>query len=265
MFRKLMLGMGVGVAAAAGARCAFPVRASAGPDQVAVFGDEQRWAKAKRMLIPYIKKRAEYVHTSSLSHFNIREEQFGSLAILDVGCGVGFVAEELARAGGVVHGIDPGKNQVLLATKAASQDPVLNKALTYEATTTEELLKRGESEKYDVIVCSQVLEHVPDYRKIVVEMGKLLKKGGVAFISTDNRTIKAWLWLCVLGEYILRLRPPRTHQWAKLIKPEELKEACEKAGMEVKDAIGFKTSIIRKTCEITPEPRMAYMVMAVKK
>ncbi len=202
MFRRLTLILGIGAITTTTAKAnhGFHTHSDAGHDQADILGDEQRWAMAKPMLPSFAKKRAEYIHASSLSHFNIQKEQFGSLTILDVGCGAGFLAEELAHLGGVVHGIDPGKPQVLAATRHASQDPVLKKALTYEVGTTEELLGRGESEKYDVIVCSHVLEHVPDYRKTVMEISKLLKKGGVAFMSTGDRTIKVWLWLCVLGE-----------------------------------------------------------------
>ncbi len=141
-------------------------------DQLAKFSSEGIWYESRQRLLPYARLRVDLIHKMAAEHFSPRE--FSSLSILDVGCGAGLVAEELARRGGHVLGIDPGKVQVGLAQRFALRSPDIAPRLKYEVTTAEELVERHPA-GYDLVVCSQVLEHVPHYQRLVGLISRLLK------------------------------------------------------------------------------------------
>lgn len=148
--------------------------------------------------------------------------------VLDVGCGGGILTEALAKSGANAVGIDLSKESLEAAKIHASQQG-LNIDYRYENIEDTSSKHAGE---FDAITCMEMLEHVPEPNKIIAACSRLLKPGGHAFFSTINRTPKAFLFVIIGGEYILRLLPRGTHTYKKLIRPAELKQWAQESGLE---------------------------------
>lgn len=138
---------------------------------------------------------------------------------VDIGCGGGILTEALARSGARMLGIDQSDVTLAVARAHAASTGL---DIDYRLTTIEELVSR-ESGTYDFVTCMEMLEHVPEPAAVVRACARLLKPGGHAVFSTINRTLKAWLFAIVGGEYILRLLPRGTHHYLKLVRPHELR------------------------------------------
>lgn len=148
--------------------------------------------------------------------------------ILDVGCGGGILSEALAKAGANVTGIDLSKDSIEAAKYHAQKEGL---TIDYRYESAEELASK-EAGSYDVVTCMEMLEHVPEPQKVIAACVKAVKPGGHVFFSTINRTPKAFLFVIFGGEYILRLLPRGTHTYSKLIRPSELKDWSNAAGLE---------------------------------
>lgn len=146
--------------------------------------------------------------------------------VLDIGCGGGILSEALARRGAHVTGIDMGE-----APLAVARLHLLESGLDvhYEKAEAAAYAQRY-PERFDVVTCLEMLEHVPDPAAIVASCYALLKPGGDLFVSTINRNPKAWLFAVVGAEYVLRMLPRGTHDYAKFIKPSELAAWARRAG-----------------------------------
>ena len=148
--------------------------------------------------------------------------------VLDVGCGGGILTETLAKAGAQATGIDLSKESLEAAKIHAAQQ---NLNIDYRYENIEETASKHAGE-FDAITCMEMLEHVPEPSKIIAACSRLLKPGGHAFFSTINRTPKAFLFVIIGGEYILRLLPRGTHTYKKLIRPSELKQWAQESDLE---------------------------------
>jgi 2-polyprenyl-6-hydroxyphenyl methylase/3-demethylubiquinone-9 3-methyltransferase len=148
--------------------------------------------------------------------------------VLDVGCGGGILTEALAKSGAQATGIDLSKDSIE-AAKVHARQQGLN--IDYRYENIEETAAKHAGE-FDVVTCMEMLEHVPEPGKIIAACSLLLKPGGHAFFSTINRTPKAFLFVIIGGEYILRLLPRGTHTYSKLIRPAELKQWAHESGLE---------------------------------
>ena len=169
--------------------------------------------------------RADYIS----SKVNLKNKK-----ILDVGCGGGILAESLALKGANVKGIDLADGPLEVAK---IREQKRNLGITYEKIETSKLIKK--KEKFDVITCLEMLEHVPDPEKTVKECSELLNNNGDIFFSTINRNLKAFT-LAILGaEYILNILPKGTHDYEKLIKPSELLTYIDKGGLDFSEIKGM--------------------------
>ena len=169
----------------------------------------------KKQLIKFSKK--------SLSNFNI----------LDLGCGGGLVCEPLARLGANITGIDFVKQNIIAAKKHAKKT---NTNIEYLHQNINNLkLKK----KYDAVLILEVLEHIEDWKKIIINVKKLLKPGGKIIISTINRNFFSKLFAIFIAENILNWVPKKTHTYSKLIKPEELRSFLNKNKINVTDVTGL--------------------------
>jgi 2-polyprenyl-6-hydroxyphenyl methylase/3-demethylubiquinone-9 3-methyltransferase len=148
-------------------------------------------------------------------------------AVLDVGCGGGILSEALAKAGAQVTGIDLSEPSLQAARQHAQAQGL---EIDYRFESVEEIASSRPG-SFDVVTCMEMIEHVPDPASIVTACAKALKPGGHAFFSTINRTPKAFLFVIIGGEYILRLLPRGTHTYNKLVRPSELKKWAGKNGL----------------------------------
>ena len=156
------------------------------------------------------------------------------LAVLDIGCGGGLVAEPLARLGAEVTGIDPAPENIE-AAKAHAAGARLD--IAYRAETAEAFAASGA--RFDAVLLLEVVEHVPDVPAFLKAVAPLVKPGGIMIISTLNRTLKAYALAIVGAELILRWLPLGTHNWERFVTPDELRAALKSAGFGLTDLTGM--------------------------
>jgi len=148
--------------------------------------------------------------------------------ILDMGCGGGILSEALARAGACVTGVDVSQSAIQAAKQHAKQQGL---EIEYHYGDAEEFAK-AHPQSFDAVACMEMLEHVPKAEDIVAAAARALKAGGCAFFSSINRTLKAYLFAVLIGEYVIHLLPKGTHKYNRLIRPPELKAWGERSGLE---------------------------------
>jgi 2-polyprenyl-6-hydroxyphenyl methylase / 3-demethylubiquinone-9 3-methyltransferase len=185
---------------------------------------------------------------------------FEGLRILDIGCGGGLLCEPMARLGAEVVGADASTTNIEVARLHAAEAGV---EVDYRATTAEALADAGE--KFDVILNMEVVEHVADIELFIGKCGEMLKPDGIMFVATINRTLKA-LGLAIVGaEYLLRWLPRGTHQYGKLVRPEELERALSNAGMAISDRTGVIYNPLADRWQRSRDMDVNYMVLAEKR
>jgi len=181
--------------------------------------------------------RIEYITEKIKQEFNLvnRNNNFlKDLKVLDIGCGGGLISEPLARLGGEVTGIDASEKNIKVA-KLHSKKNNLN--INYLNKSPEQL---NNSEKFDIILNLEVVEHVENVDLYIKSCSNLLKKNGIMFTATLNRTIVSYIKAIVGAEYILRWLPIGTHDWNKFIKPEELEKKLSLANFCTIDVKGLE-------------------------
>ncbi len=155
--------------------------------------------------------------------------------VLDVGCGGGILSESMARRGAEVMGIDMGEAPLQVAELHKLESGV---EVEYRHITAEALADEMPG-TFDVVTCMEMLEHVPDPGSVIAACARLVKPGGQVFFSTINRNPKAYLFAIVGAEYLLRMLPKGTHDFAKFIRPSELEGWCRPAGLELRELTGM--------------------------
>ena len=181
--------------------------------------------------------RIEYITEKIKQEFNLinRNNNFlKDLKILDIGCGGGLISEPLARLGGEVTGIDASEKNIKVA-KLHSKKNNLN--INYLNKSPEQL---NNSEKFDIVLNLEVVEHVENVDLYIKSCSNLLKKNGIMFTATLNRTIISYIKAIVGAEYLLRWLPIGTHDWNKFIKPEELEKKLSLANFCTIDVKGLE-------------------------
>ena len=154
---------------------------------------------------------------------------------VDIGCGGGILAESMAAANAMVTGIDMAEGPLAVA-RLHQHESGTN--VDYRRATAEELAAT-EAGEYDVVTCLEMLEHVPDPSQVIKSCAELVKPGGHVFFSTINRNPKSFLFAIVGAEYVLKLLPSGTHEYAKFIRPSELEAWARSAGLELRASIGM--------------------------
>ena len=182
---------------------------------------------------------------------------FEGLRFLDLGCGGGLLCEPMARLGAEVVGVDPSETNIEVAKLHAAQSRV---EVDYRAATAEELADAGE--RFDVVLNMEVVEHVADVELFVARCAEMVKPGGVMFVATINRTLKA-MGLAIIGaEYVLRWLPKGTHQYDRLVRPEELEKALADAGMAIADRTGVTYNPLADRWAQSKDMDVNYMLLA---
>jgi 2-polyprenyl-6-hydroxyphenyl methylase/3-demethylubiquinone-9 3-methyltransferase len=176
--------------------------------------------------------------------------------VIDIGCGGGILAESIAKKGANVTGIDLSEKALKVADLHSLESGV---AVRYELIAAEEIAAR-ESGQYDVVTCMEMLEHVPDPAAVVQACATLVKPGGHVFFSTINRNPKSYLFAVIGAEYILRMLPRGTHDYAKFIKPAELSQFCRNAGLEVTGIKGMTYNPLTKIYSLNRDTDVNYLI-----
>ena len=178
--------------------------------------------------------------------------------VLDVGCGGGILSESIASVGADVTGIDQGDKVIQIAKLHAKESGV---KIKYKHINIEDFYKNTD-ERFDVITCLEMLEHVPDPNSIINTCSKLLKPGGKIFFSTINKNLKAFLFAIIGAEYILNLLPKGTHEYKKFIKPSQLQAWTSRNNLSFDSIIGMTYNPITQKYKLSQDTSVNYIVEA---
>ena len=176
--------------------------------------------------------------------------------VLDVGCGGGILAEAMAQRGAQVTGIDMGEAPLAVARLHQLESGV---SVEYQQSTAEEFAEQHAG-TFDVVTCLEMLEHVPDPGSVIRACTRLLKPGGQVFFSTINRNPKSFLFAIIGAEYVLRMLPRGTHEFAKFIRPAELGGWIRDAGLDLQDITGLTYNPLTRTYKLGSDVDVNYMV-----
>lgn len=179
--------------------------------------------------------RLAYIRDRAAQHWqrDARSSPLGGLSVLDIGCGGGLLSEPMARLGGAVTGIDAAERNIAVARRHAAGQEL---AIDYRDTTAETLVETGA--QFDIVLALEIVEHVADVDLFLGSCGRLTKPGGLVFLSTLNRTAKAWALAIAGAEYLLRWLPRGTHDWRKFLKPSEVVRGLRGGGVEAQEIVG---------------------------
>lgn len=181
--------------------------------------------------------------------------------VLDVGCGGGILADSMARKGANVLGIDLATKALKVAQLHALEAQTPN--VDYREISAE-ALAIDQPSSFDVVMCMEMLEHVPDPSSVVNACATLVKPGGWVFFSTINRNPKSFLFAIVGAEYVLNMLPRGTHEYAKLIRPSELAHYCRDSGLELQSTRGMEYNPLTRRYWLSADTSVNYMFATQK-
>ena len=205
--------------------------------------------------------RIEYILDKIKHHFKIKNEKpkfLKNLEILDIGCGGGLISEPMARLGGSVTGIDASSKNIKVAQIHSEKNDL---KINYLNKSPEQL---NDSEKFDIILNLEIVEHVQDLNLYLKSCNKLLKKNGLMFTATLNRTLISYFKAIIGAEYILRWLPIGTHDWNKFIKPEELEEKLKSINFRTVDVKGLSFNPILSKWKKSDDLSVNYIICSTK-
>jgi 2-polyprenyl-6-hydroxyphenyl methylase/3-demethylubiquinone-9 3-methyltransferase len=179
----------------------------------------------------------------------------GGKKVLDVGCGGGLLSVAMARTGAMITGLDAGESAIAAATAHAAQSGL---RIDYRCALLEDAVDEYVN-RFDVITCMELLEHVPDPARLVADCTRTLRPGGWAFFSTLNRTPKAYLLAVLGGEYLLNLLPRGTHDYRKFIRPSELARWARGSDLELQALAGQDYNPFSNTAMLTHDVSINYL------
>jgi len=181
------------------------------------------------------------------------------LSVLDIGCGGGLLSEPLCRMGADVTAIDPSEKNIGTAKTHAAEGGL---RIDYRATSAEDLVQTGAS--FDIVLNMEVVEHVADVTLFLQTAAAMTRPGGLMFVATLNRTLKAFALAIVGAEYILGWLPRGTHTWDKFVTPEEIKAALKPASLSVTDETGLVFNPLADRWSLSADMDVNYMMVAKK-
>ncbi len=205
--------------------------------------------------------RIKYIIEKCTNHFNLKnnsENSLNGLKFLDIGCGGGLVSEPLCRLGGNVTGIDASSKNIEVAKIHAQKNKL---KIKYLNTSPE---KNQIQDKFDVILNLEVIEHVENVDLFMKSATELLKKNGIMFIATINRTFESYIKAIVGAEYILRWLPIGTHDWQKFLTPDEIEQKFSKLDLDKLDLTGLKYNIFSNNWSKSKDCSVNYILLARK-
>ncbi|MTI04515.1 bifunctional 2-polyprenyl-6-hydroxyphenol methylase/3-demethylubiquinol 3-O-methyltransferase UbiG [Roseibium denhamense] len=182
---------------------------------------------------------------------------FEGLRFLDIGCGGGLLSEPMARLGADVVGSDPSEMNIEIAKTHMRQSGL---EIDYRTETAEQLAAAGET--FDVVLNMEVVEHVADVPLFLTATSQMVRPGGMMFIATINRTLKAYALAIVGAEYVLRWLPKGTHSYDKLVRPEEIETPLNASGLNIIDRSGVSFNPLADTWRQSRDMDVNYMMLA---
>jgi 2-polyprenyl-6-hydroxyphenyl methylase/3-demethylubiquinone-9 3-methyltransferase len=243
-----------------------PNSATLDRNEVAHFAkDAARWWDATGPFKPLhriTRERLTYIRDQLCQRFardKTEAQSLKGLSILDMGCGGGLVSEPLTRLGASVTGIDPGAENIEAARAHAKG---MGLEIDYRVATAEEIAASGAT--YGAVLLLEVVEHVPDVPAFLKLIAPMVKPGGIMLLSTLNRTYKAYAFMIIAAELILRLVPAGTHQWQRFVTPEELRAALRAAGLTPTDTTGLVYNPLSDEFNLSRDTDVNYFAAAVK-
>ena len=226
------------------------------PAELAKFG-----ALAHRWWDPTSEFRPLHeINPLRLAHLEKLAGGLSGKRVVDVGCGGGILAEAMAAKGARVVGIDLSERALKVARLHGME---VASAVDYRHVSAEDLA-REEPESFDVVTCMEMLEHVPQPASVVAACARLAKPGGRVLFSTINRNPKSFLFAIVGAEYVLRLLPKGTHEYARFIRPSELTSDCRAAGLQVEDITGMTYNPVTRRYSLGRDVDVNYLLACRK-
>ncbi|HWU61623.1 MAG TPA: bifunctional 2-polyprenyl-6-hydroxyphenol methylase/3-demethylubiquinol 3-O-methyltransferase UbiG [Ensifer sp.] len=206
--------------------------------------------------------RIRYIRDKAAAHFGRdanSHKPLEGLRVLDIGCGGGLLSEPMARMGATVIGADASERNIGIASTHAAQTGV---TVDYRAVTAEQLAADGE--RFDIILNMEVVEHVSDVDFFITTCASMVKPGGMMFVATINRTMKAMALAIIGAEHVLRWLPKGTHQYEKLVRPEELEKPLNASGMQIDERTGVFFNPLMNQWNLSKDMDVNYMMLATR-
>ena len=199
--------------------------------------------------------RIKYIKENIIKEFQLKNKKYplSGINVLDIGCGGGLLSEPMCRLGANVTAIDASNKNITIANLHAKKN---NLKINYICSSPEKLKT---SKKFDVILNMEIVEHVEDVDFFLKSCANLLKKNGLMFVATINKTLKSYIFAIVGAEYVLRWLPIGTHEWEKFVKPEELKRILIKNKLNLKKIDGMNFNILKDEWNISKDLSVNYI------
>ena len=204
--------------------------------------------------------RIRYIKENIISNFKLKAKQktLDKINILDIGCGGGLLSEPMTRLGANVTGIDASSKNINIAKLHAKKNKL---KINYLCSSPEKLKIK---KKFDVILNMEIIEHVEDIDFFINSCSKLLKKNGLMFVATLNKTLKSYMFAISGAEYVLRWLPIGTHDWEKFVRPEDLKKILNKNNLKLEKLDGMNFNIIKDEWSMSSDTSINYIVKSIK-
>ena len=204
--------------------------------------------------------RIQYIKENIIGNFKLKNKKkpLDKINILDIGCGGGLLSEPMTRLGANVTGIDASSKNINIAKHHAKKN---NLKINYICSSPEKLKIK---KKFDVILNMEIVEHVDDINFFINSCSKLLKKNGLMFVATLNKTLKSYMFAIIGAEYVLRWLPIGTHDWEKFVKPEDLKNILHKNNLKLEKLDGMNFNIIKDEWSLSSDTSINYITKSIK-
>ena len=204
--------------------------------------------------------RIKYIKENIINNFKLKNKMrpLSGINILDIGCGGGLLSEPMSRMGANVTGIDASDKNIKIAKLHSKKNKL---KINYLCSSPEKLKIE---KKFDVILNMEIVEHVEDIDFFLKSCSKLLKKNGLMFVATINKTLKSYVFAIVGAEYVLRWLPIGTHEWEKFVKPEDLKKILMKYDLSLNKLEGMNFNIFKDEWSISKDLSVNYIAKFIK-